>query len=145
VLLYSLYGGDLHGKVDTWFLLAMPLFYFLARMFDELDGKQARRTGNSSPLGLLLDHGCDAFTSALLTFLMMKVLQIGNSYMALVALITVLTPFYFIMIEEYYSGKFELGMFNPVSDGSLIIYFIFFFTAYVGTGWWDQRVTFNIF
>jgi ethanolaminephosphotransferase len=32
------------------------------RIFDELDGKQARKTGSSSPLGLLFDHGCDAFS-----------------------------------------------------------------------------------
>jgi hypothetical protein len=30
---------------------------------DNLDGKQARRTGSSSPLGLLFDHGCDAFNT----------------------------------------------------------------------------------
>jgi ethanolaminephosphotransferase len=28
-----------------------------------MDGKQARRTGSSSPLGLLFDHGCDAINS----------------------------------------------------------------------------------
>ena len=28
---------------------------------DNLDGKQARRTQNSSPLGMMIDHGCDAF------------------------------------------------------------------------------------
>lgn len=27
---------------------------------DSIDGKQARRTGTSSPLGELFDHGCDA-------------------------------------------------------------------------------------
>jgi len=27
---------------------------------DNMDGKQARKTGTSSPLGLLFDHGCDA-------------------------------------------------------------------------------------
>lgn len=28
-----------------------------------MDGKQARRTGTSSPLGMLIDHGCDAVTT----------------------------------------------------------------------------------
>lgn len=32
-------------------------------MFDNMDGKQARRTNTSSPLGLLFDHGCDAMTT----------------------------------------------------------------------------------
>ena len=28
--------------------------------FDNCDGKQARKTGNSTPLGMLFDHGCDS-------------------------------------------------------------------------------------
>lgn len=33
---------------------------WLYSTFDNVDGKQARRTGTSSPLGELFDHGCDA-------------------------------------------------------------------------------------
>ena len=36
---------------------------FVYQHMDAVDGKQARRTGNSSPLGLLFDHGCDALGS----------------------------------------------------------------------------------
>ncbi|RVX06176.1 Choline/ethanolaminephosphotransferase 1 [Vitis vinifera] len=32
--------------------------------FDAVDGKQARRTNSSSPLGELFDHGCDALACA---------------------------------------------------------------------------------
>ena len=46
--------------------------YLAYRILDEMDGKQARKTGNSSPLGLLFDHGCDAFTTALLTIMAAK-------------------------------------------------------------------------
>jgi ethanolaminephosphotransferase len=28
-----------------------------------MDGKQARRTKTSSPLGMMFDHGCDALTT----------------------------------------------------------------------------------
>jgi len=34
---------------------------FTYQNLDNVDGKQARRTGNSTPLGMLFDHGCDAF------------------------------------------------------------------------------------
>jgi phosphatidylglycerophosphate synthase len=34
---------------------------------DNLDGRQARRTGSSSPLGLLFDHGVDALNVTLST------------------------------------------------------------------------------
>lgn len=33
---------------------------FMYQTLDAMDGKQARRTGNSTPLGQLFDHGCDA-------------------------------------------------------------------------------------
>lgn len=34
-----------------------------AQILDNMDGKQARKTGSSSPLGLLFDHGCDALNA----------------------------------------------------------------------------------
>ena len=35
---------------------------FVYQTMDAMDGKQARRTGSSTPLGQLFDHGCDAYT-----------------------------------------------------------------------------------
>jgi ethanolaminephosphotransferase len=43
-------------------------------MLDEMDGKQARRTGNSSPLGMLFDHGVDAFTVGFETIMIAKLI-----------------------------------------------------------------------
>ena len=39
-------------------LTALSVFAYVN--LDCMDGKQARRTGSSSPLGQLFDHGCDA-------------------------------------------------------------------------------------
>lgn len=56
----------LAGDLPSW----VPLFSAGAVVFytilDCLDGKQARRTGTSSPLGQLFDHGCDALSVNLL-------------------------------------------------------------------------------
>jgi ethanolaminephosphotransferase len=52
-------------RTNNYFFYFSAFSYFLYRMLDELDGKQARRTGNSSPLGLLFDHGCDSFSVGL--------------------------------------------------------------------------------
>lgn len=41
-------------------LFSYALCLWLYSTFDNVDGKQARRTGSSSPLGELFDHGCDA-------------------------------------------------------------------------------------
>jgi ethanolaminephosphotransferase len=46
-------------------------------MLDNLDGKQARRTGTSSPLGMMFDHGCDALTTFLLSLTLGTIIGIG--------------------------------------------------------------------
>jgi len=47
--------------------LLFALFTFLYMTFDDLDGKQARKTNSSSPLGELIDHCFDSITNVLLT------------------------------------------------------------------------------
>ncbi len=53
-------------------------FYFAAfctfvySTLDAIDGKQARRTKSSSPLGQLFDHGCDSFS---ITFFILAICQ----------------------------------------------------------------------
>jgi ethanolaminephosphotransferase len=44
---------------------------FIYQTLDAIDGKQARRTGTSSPLGQLFDHGCDAWSTVLTIFIPM--------------------------------------------------------------------------
>jgi len=45
------------------YLAAACLFIYAT--LDNMDGKQARRVGASSPLGLLFDHGCDAINTGM--------------------------------------------------------------------------------
>ncbi|XP_053618168.1 ethanolaminephosphotransferase 1-like [Plodia interpunctella] len=42
--------------------LALAVFLFLAYTLDGIDGKQARRTQTSGPLGELFDHGLDSYS-----------------------------------------------------------------------------------
>ncbi len=46
--------------VIPWTLLLYSICVFAYQTLDNIDGKQARKTKNSTPLGMLLDHGCDA-------------------------------------------------------------------------------------
>lgn len=50
---------------------------FLYQSLDAIDGKQARRTNSSSPLGELFDHGCDAVSTGALLLIAQ---QNQNSY-----------------------------------------------------------------
>ena len=74
-VLFIIADFDLLGKVPNWFFFFQAWCYFAYRMLDEMDGKQARRTGNSSPLGLIFDHGCDAFSTGFQALVALRTLQ----------------------------------------------------------------------
>lgn len=50
------------GEAPTWVYVLNFATTLIYMHLDCLDGKQARRTGSSTPLGQLFDHGCDALT-----------------------------------------------------------------------------------
>lgn len=61
-------------QAPLWAYLMCAVGLFIYQSLDAIDGKQARRTNSSSPLGELFDHGCDSlstgeFTSSLSLFL----------------------------------------------------------------------------
>jgi phosphatidylglycerophosphate synthase len=50
------YTSDL-TECPHWVYYSFSLGLFLYQSLDAIDGKQARRTGTSGPLGELFDHG----------------------------------------------------------------------------------------
>jgi len=47
-------------NLPTWIMWLNGILFLAYFNFDNCDGKQARKTKSSSPLGLLFDHGVDA-------------------------------------------------------------------------------------
>ncbi|XP_058818033.1 ethanolaminephosphotransferase 1 isoform X2 [Topomyia yanbarensis] len=58
----------------VWILAAINLF--VAYTLDGIDGKQARRTGTSGPLGELFDHGLDSYSTLLIPLYMFSLFGI---------------------------------------------------------------------
>lgn len=54
------------ADVPRWVYLLSAFSVWIYCQLDCIDGKQARRTKTSSPLGQLFDHGCDALSVNLL-------------------------------------------------------------------------------
>jgi phosphatidylglycerophosphate synthase len=50
---------------------------FFYQTLDNMDGKQARRTGSSSSLGMIFDHGCDSINATIITIVMASVFGVG--------------------------------------------------------------------
>lgn len=51
------YDRTLTAIVPPWTYLGFGVGLFIYQTLDAIDGKQARRTNSSSPLGQLFDHG----------------------------------------------------------------------------------------
>lgn len=57
-------------------------------MLDNMDGKQARKTGNSSTLGSLFDHGCDATNVIISATTIMEIAGIsGTEFYLMIAVL----------------------------------------------------------
>ena len=64
--------------LPVWVSLFAAFTIWLYQTLDAVDGKQARRTGTSSPLGQLFDHGCDAITTTMVCALYFQAVLIGQ-------------------------------------------------------------------
>lgn len=76
VLVY--FSPHARSEVPLWSLHLNGLGLFVYQTLDAVDGKQARRTGTSSPLGELFDHGCDALSMCIVTTGIAIALRLGQ-------------------------------------------------------------------
>jgi ethanolaminephosphotransferase len=62
-----------------WMYLFSVFMAFMYQTLDAVDGKQARRTGSSSPLGQLFDHGVDAACVSFGIVMYLQVIRSGTT------------------------------------------------------------------
>eukprot|EP01113_Clastostelium_recurvatum_P018304 TRINITY_DN2158_c0_g1_i3.p1 TRINITY_DN2158_c0_g1~~TRINITY_DN2158_c0_g1_i3.p1 ORF type:complete len:430 (+),score=68.63 TRINITY_DN2158_c0_g1_i3:35-1324(+) len=133
------YTPLLVGAVPQWLYFFNFLCMFIYQTMDALDGKQARRTGSSSPLGELFDHGCDAVTTVLSALTFMGAVQVGAGPFALFSVVSMMLAFYMTQWEEYHTGVLELG-YVGVTEGQLSIMFIYLFSTVTGYQFWANTL-----
>ena len=120
--------------VPSWVFLINGIALFWYQTLDNMDGKQARNTGTSSPLGELFDHGVDALGRLTNIFLICLHDRIATTICAISFLCTCgqgasitsyaicligYVPFIFATMEEYYIGGLYLGKINGPIEGVL--------------------------
>ena len=79
------------------FLYAIGLFIY--NTMDNMDGKQARKIGASSSLGLMMDHGCDSLNAYLQSMTLSRIMMMGNAWTGLSVTIP-LIMFWFASYEQ---------------------------------------------
>jgi phosphatidylglycerophosphate synthase len=57
------YDTTLMEDIPQWTFLLYAISIFVYQTLDAIDGKQARRTKSSSPLGQLFDHGICSYSN----------------------------------------------------------------------------------
>ena len=131
-----------------WIYLFHCASLIVYQVLDNMDGKQARRTNSSSPLGLLFDHGCDAVNSILGST--NWILSIGLSlnddpFQCFVMVVGPMALFYISTWEEYYTGKLVLPIINGPNEGLVLGALTSLATAMWGVEFWQSTSWYDNF
>jgi len=107
---------------------------------DNIDGKQARRTGTSSGLGELFDHGIDSLNCTLASLLETAALQLGTSKTGIFTALVPCLPMFFSTWETYHTHTLYLGYFNGPTEGLIIACSMMIASGIWGPQIWSYRI-----
>eukprot|EP00871_Galdieria_phlegrea_P004394 jgi/Galph1/4956/GphlegSOOS_G3637.1 len=141
IVLYFCPELDDDASRVVYLLAFVGLFIYM--VLDNLDGRQARRTKSSSPLGHLFDHGCDALNVTLSGLTFATVIRLGASFWTIfIVWVYGMLPFFFATLEEFFTGALILRQINGPNEGLIIMQVLYLFTALKGSNFWKQQVSF---
>jgi ethanolaminephosphotransferase len=140
---------DQENYPPRWIFLLNGMSMLIYQTLDNMDGKQARRTNSSSPLGLLFDHGCDAVNSMFGSANWMVGMGLVPRHDPLLCWAVLFGPFamfYIATWEEYYTGELILPLVNGPNEGLFlgamlsVTSYLYGFLYWQGTTWHDTIV-----
>ena len=136
-------GTDYYQVISRGTCLFQAITHLLYYILDNLDGKQARRTGTSTAYGMLLDHGCDVFTNIIVAFNMSHLLLLGNnSIFSFIFYSGLFLGFFSFTYQEYIFGELLLPPINGANEGNLAIVFFSFCGFVFGGGIYRIKILF---
>ncbi|KAK6179584.1 hypothetical protein SNE40_011908 [Patella caerulea] len=114
-----------------WVWLVGAINNFLAHTLDGIDGKQARRTQSSSPLGELFDHGLDSWASVMLPVALYSIFGRGEFGASVLRVYFIILGVQFCFLlshwEKYNTGVLFLPWGYDISQlGMTALYLITF-------------------
>ena len=139
-VLLAYYCPNFEGEAPPWVYLLTCFCVFFYQTMDALDGKQARRTKCSSPMGEIFDHGCDALTLSFMFLAACTVIQTGVSIFWLTTCLGVaIFSFFGTQWEEYHTDILFLGYIN-VTEAQVFVMIIHFLAYWMGPLWFLTEV-----
>ncbi|KAI0390202.1 CDP-alcohol phosphatidyltransferase [Xylariaceae sp. FL0594] len=131
---------DLVGPGPSWLYLSFAFGLFMYQTMDNVDGKQARRTGTSSGLGELFDHGIDSLNCTLASLLETAALALGTSKAGVFTALCPCLAMFFSTWETYHTHTLYLGYVNGPTEGILIACAVMAISGIYGPGIWTERI-----
>ena len=139
VLTMLYYTPNLDQDCPPWVYASWSIGLFLYQTFDAIDGTQARRTGQSGPLGELFDHGVDAVNTSLEVLLFAATMKLGMGWRTVAVLFATMLTFYVQTWDEYHTKTLTLGLISGPVEGIITLCIVFAITAVKGGGsYWQQ-------
>ncbi|KAG5879527.1 hypothetical protein JTB14_029893 [Gonioctena quinquepunctata] len=130
---YYFYASDPdhpeYPSLPKWTFTVAGIFLFIGYTLDGIDGKQARKTGTSGPLGELFDHGLDSYTAGFIPAAMYSIFGRGPKYSLVpfrmfFTMWNVMMNFYLSHFEKYNTGVLFLPWGYDFSMWGTIITFL---------------------
>ena len=141
VLTLLYYSPGLDQNCPVWVYASWSLGLFVYQTFDAIDGSQARRTGQSGPLGELFDHSVDALNTSLEVLIFSATMNFGQGWRTVAVLFATMLTFYVQTWDEYHTKTLTLGLVSGPIEGILSMCVVYAITAVKGGGWfWHQAV-----
>ncbi|MEE6480075.1 hypothetical protein FKM82_012448 [Ascaphus truei] len=127
-------------EAPFWTFLLCAIGLFIYQSLDAIDGKQARRTNSSSPLGELFDHGCDAVSTVFVAVGITAAVRLGTlpGWLFFCNFVGMFM-FYCAHWQTYVSGTLRFGKVD-VTEVQISITIIFLMSAFGGTTLWDYEI-----
>ncbi|EAR92829.1 CDP-alcohol phosphatidyltransferase (macronuclear) [Tetrahymena thermophila SB210] len=139
------HSPDFSQEIPSWVSFVMFIAVLQYQILDNCDGKQARATGSSSPLGMLFDHGCDSVVTWMFGMCVANAFHISDKRLIYWAvLILALIPFYTAQWSQYHVGVFKLGRINAIDEGLILVQLVFLISAIFGQQIWRTEGPFGL-
>uniref|UniRef100_A0A1B0A4H0 Uncharacterized protein n=1 Tax=Glossina pallidipes TaxID=7398 RepID=A0A1B0A4H0_GLOPL len=132
------------NTIPSWVWSLAAINILLYYNLDGMDGKQARRTGTSGPLGELFDHGLDSYSAGLIPIYMFSLFGTDDlpPIRMFSVLWTVFLNFYLTHVEKYNTGIMFLPWAYDVTMWGVSL--TMFITTLLGPSIWHYRIFFDL-
>ncbi|XP_037825265.1 cholinephosphotransferase 1 isoform X1 [Lucilia sericata] len=139
-LILVAYSPEGTSAPPRWTCLLCAFGLFVYQSLDSIDGKQARRTNTSSPLGELFDHGCDSISTVFVALSACISCQLGHyPNWLFFQCFCAISLFYCAHWQTYVSGTLRFGKID-VTEAQFTIMGIHVISFIFGPEFWMTKL-----